>query len=82
MNKVNLKCIVRSITDFAAILKKIMELTIKSTTIQIEYNLILDSLTINDVKKIVSIIEANEYLKNSKIDCIVTFVLTIKSYKR
>ena len=82
MNKVNLKCIVRSITDFAAILKKIMELTIKSTTIQIEYNLILDSLTINDVKKIVSIIEANEYLKNSKIDCIVTFVLTIKSNKK
>ena len=82
MNKVNLKCIVRSITDFAAILKKIMELTIKSTTIQIEYNLILDSLTINDVKKIVSIIEANEYLKNSKIDSIVTFVLTIKSNKK
>lgn len=54
MNKVNLKCIVRSITDFAAILKKIMELTIKSTTIQIEYNLILDSLTINDVKKLLA----------------------------
>lgn len=82
MNKVNLKCIVSSPIGFADFFKRIMKLSIKSTTIQIEYNLILDSLTINEVKKIVSIIEANEYLKDSKNDCIVTFVLTVKPNKK
>lgn len=82
MNKVNFKCIVSSSNDFASLFKRIMRLSIKSTSIQIEYNLILDSLTISEVKKIVSIIEATEYLKDSKINCIVTFVLTIKSNKK
>lgn len=82
MNKVNLKCIVKSSLEFANIFEKIMSLSIKSTSIQIEYNLVLDLLTVNEIKKIVNIIEGNEYLKDSKNDCIITFVLTINSNKK
>lgn len=79
INKLNLKCIVKTPSVLKNVFDKVMQMCVESGVRQVEFTFVMGNLSADVIRKIVNIVAQNKYLEDSGNDSIITFALTVSA---